>query len=357
MELLTGQPDYCPYLFHDNVPVTLLFRLATRNKVEHVLSHFVKCNRCHVRLDIKHREKVERLQKLQVVRSLFYVSESKRIQSLFLKQKIYALLFKSYKLDLRKGSDIDILVSPSNFSKLVFLYKRKGYRISIHGGLSKEAHLTNPETGFTIDLHFLVAYPHYGKLRTADLLVIKQISQEIVAPHQGNNWGVHPLSIEWYILIQAVCFWHNDLLVGLGSLYRLCMACRIYADRIDWQKILALANRFAFRNKLFFVLMLTDRLFPFGFPDHVRRLVPRRIHVFARAQTIRDLVDFPPIAKWNYQQFSAIAQRKMRRYMLLNIATDPLGLFWWLFRPRLALFTAHTLCSYLLRRERIRTFI
>lgn len=306
--------SYCPT--ESGVPIygSTIYALAVRNKAAHVLRHFITCSRCQKRINKGVRKKIKTTLQSSLFRNLYLQRELMDTQAIFKAKRLRGVLFKWHAHSPVAGSDIDLLVSPTDFATAIAAFRAKGYAIETNGRSFKEAHLIHPRRRTHIDLHFLVAYPHFWGLDEYDVSLLKRASQMCLADNRFTHFGLVHSSIEWFLVIKVIGYWYNDLLTGLGTLLSLMTTCSQYKDTIDWQKFLAVVESLSMKHEALFVLALGSRFFDIPLPSIIQRAMPLRVRMLAAIPSVESVSVFPPMQDWYLARYFRESQRRFLRF-------------------------------------------
>ena len=319
IRLLTDT-SYCPTDSGERVYGSTLYALAVRNKAVHILSHFLTCHRCKKSISKDVRMNINTTLKSSLFRNLYLQRELIDTQAIFKAKRLRGVLFKWHTHSSIAGSDIDLLVSPIDFVTATAIYRDKGYAIETNGRSFKEAHLIHPQHQTHIDLHFLIAYPHFWGLDEYDVSLLKRASLMCLTDNRSAHYGLSHTSIEWFIIIKVIGFWYNDLLTGLGTLHVLMTTCRQYKDTINWQKLLTLVESLSIKHEALFVLAIGSRFFDISLPAKVVRAMSLRVRVLAAMHTVESVAIFPPMQDWYLARYFRESQRRFLYFSLLKFA-------------------------------------
>lgn len=319
IRLLTDK-SYCPTDNGERVYGSTIYTLAVRNKASHILSHFLTCPRCQKGISKDVRTKIRTTLKSSLFRNLYLQRELMDTQAIFKAKRLRGVLFKWHVHSPIAGSDIDLLVSPGDFTTAIAAFRAKGYAIETRGRASKEAHLIHPRYQTHIDLHFLIAYPHFWGLDEYDVSLLQRASLMCLTDNRPARYGLMHTSIEWFITIKVIGFWYNDLLTGLGTLHLLMTTCRQYKDSIDWQKLLAIVELLSIKHEALFVLAIGSRFFDIPLPSIIQQTTPLRVRVLAATQTVGAVAIFPPMQDWYLARYFRESQRRFLYFSLLKFA-------------------------------------
>lgn len=200
-----------------------LIETALRNKMLHLLFHFITCHYCRKHVDPELISRVTVLELALRHRNAVRHIERKALMNIAGRFRIPILFYKESPIDSplsrRKISDdIDILIAPKYVRSLSRAYAKKKYRTS--GPSQKEIEFTSKKSQISIDIHWLIAYPPYRHLRSLPIRSIRQLSSEMIK-HTLPNKNGPTLTVPYYAVLLVVLFWYNDLGFGMYSLYAL----------------------------------------------------------------------------------------------------------------------------------------
>lgn len=336
--------QFCPSQTYKNVNIKLLIQLAGANKAEHVLLHFLTCESC---LDLFDKPIIQKLEQLRFrlhALPLVFEGERRQFEQILKKRRIKAVLFKQFGNRDRVGADMDVLVSKQDLSILTEEAIQQGY-IKTAKVRHKEIQLTNPVNRFKIDVHHMVAFPHYGGLKAQELQQIEQYSSDIFKAAGNQRSGFVRVPIEWYVVSRILHYWYNDILCSIYPLYEISSFCYVHRHTIHWNELFSIADTYSFRNEILFVLSLANKILGIGLPTDVSRRISFRIALASSAITLDDIVYFPHVSLWYHKRYSVIAQKKYRRYFFVKLLVNQGVPFTRLLRIRILMFILDTLTN------------
>ncbi len=316
---LLHDSSYCPTRAGHAVDFSSVYRLALLNKAEFPLMHFIACTRCRPQLDTNMVLVLERLRLRLRALPLAFDQEKRRVDRMVEACGISAILFKHIKGKYRVGADLDILVREKDLSALAAEAARHGYRHT-RKVRHKEMQLTNPKSGYKIDVHHLIAYPLYGGLSHEEMHTTRRLTSDVLMLFGSRSRGkLRELPIEWYVIVRVFHYWYNDLLCGLYPLYEIGSFCFEQRKRIRWQEVFRIAASYGVQHEVVYVLLLAHRLFGMELPSDVGSAVTFRIALASYVMTVRDVADFPPVALWNRARYRDVAREKYRKYFFVKL--------------------------------------
>lgn len=356
--------NYCPYGQGVHIDETYLYTIASRNKLSHLLFHCLRCSTCSRCMSVRMQKQLSRLRMNTVAKLLLYEKEREAFRSFLCRKHIHAVEFKCFRNDnltnenalfFHRSADLDVLVSKKDFRRIASEYLRMGYTKKTKGRY-KEIQLVHPVSKFEIDLHFLLAYPHYGGLNSTEYTVIKKFTNALLERGDKIHDGFISISREHYILSLCIRYWYNDMLCGLYSLYELMQFCYTQRTNIRWEQVFHLADMYSMRNEMLYILKLGNRIFGAPLPREVIDRITYRIRVFSCSITIWDIVIFPPISKWYHKRFRDISHKKYTKFFILKILINQRTPLLRCMRPRILAFVFISLCRYIYHHNNQRFF-
>lgn len=352
---LIHRDTFCFAGYLARVDMRDLLETALRNKIEYVLFHISDCRNCRAHAGSEILAELKQIRFRTRYALLHRASELRTLEKL-LASKIGALALKELdpqgvigETDFRHtGTDLDILLRPEDMEKLVSMYVRHGYRRTADT-VPKETVIVNPRTGFEIDIHSMVAYPHYGGLTPVEDARIRRISGDMVglATHSG---GLRYLDPARYFFIQIIRYWYNDMLCGLNGLYQIGSFPGRNSNRINWRIFHELTDKYALAGEVSFVLSLAGMVFGFGIPEELRRYTPLSTGIFASLYSPSEIARFPYIKKWDIPRYHGVVARRYRKFFLVKLLVNGDTPRLRLLRPRLLLLAIQALVRYILWR-------
>lgn len=356
IKMLLNGFDYCPYEQGKKIDEKYLYIIASRNKLIHVLDHCLRCITCSRHISIPMMKKLAHHRMQTVAHLLIYKMERKKFQSFLKQQHIHAVEFKRSIneraterniFSSHRSADLDVLVSSDDAINISARYSKMGYKKKTKGE-QKELQLINTASGFEIDLHFLLAYPHYGNLSSTEYAIVEQFTQTVLANSTSGRFGITYISLEYFILSSCMRYWYNDMLCGLYPLYKLMQFCYTQRTKIRWEQVFQLAEKYAMRNEMLFILELGNRIFGTPLPKEVMDNMTFRIKYTAFSITMQDIAIFPPITKWCHKRFRDISHKKYTKFFILKTVINQRTPLLRCIRPRILAFAFLSLCRHIL---------
>ncbi len=222
--LFLSDENACPFA-HLSIQedVSSLIDFAQRNKCLHVLFHFTKCTRCRQMIGNGAYQKLMKLQLVALSRASVIAEERTRLISMASNIRSRIVFYKQSPVQtphttLKVSNDIDVLTSESIQQQLCSMYADAGYVAKVHA--PKEVSLHSPSNFSSIDLHTLVAYPHYGNVRDSRHQMIARFSRELYTnARKDTRTGVYVSDACTHLIFLVLYFWYNDLGFGIQTLY------------------------------------------------------------------------------------------------------------------------------------------
>jgi len=266
---------------------------------------------------------------------LIFKMESQKINSLLRNTAIGAILFKHNAERIRVGTDIDLLVAKKDFKLLSVKAVQQGYKKTAKVR-HKEIQITNPKSGFKLDVHHIAAYPMFGGLTKQELHLIKAFTYDLLAFSFGKR-GIVSIPLEWYIISRSIHYWYNDLLCGLYPLFEICSFCSVHQREIKWKKLFSIADNYSFSNEIALIFLLANKLLNNPIPDAVKTKLTARLLIAGKCIVLEDVVYFPPISRWYHKRYKNWAQKKYKKYFFIKLLTSQKIPIARLLRPRILL--------------------
>lgn len=348
--LLTLLQDnqFCPSQAYTSVNVEFLYQLAVKNKVEHLLLHFLKCELCFGLLDKPMVQKLEQLRFRLDALPLVFERERRQLERMLERRNVRAILFKQFGRKTRVGVDMDVLVSQKDLPVLIEEGVRCGYT-KIARDRRKEVPLINPVNHFKIDVHYmLAAFPPYGEVNVQELQLIERYTSALFHVAERKRSGIVQIPIEWYVVSRMLHYWYNDMLCSLYPLYEISSFCYEHRHTIRWNTLFHIAETYSVQNEILLILSLANKILGIGLPPEVKKRVTFRIALASLAITLDDIVYFPPVGHWYQKKYREIAQKKFLKYYFLKLLVHQKVSVLRILRPRVLVFFASLFWRYLM---------
>lgn len=356
IKMLLNGFNYCPYKHFKQIDEQYFYIIASRNKLVYLLYHCLRCSTCSQYMSARMLKQLSRVRMYAIANFLMYKKERDTFTSYLYQQGIHAIEFKCFRNNTPKkrnillshrSVDLDALVSKKNVARIASEYLRIGYTKKTKGRY-KEIQLIRFVPKFEIDLHFLLAYPHYGDLNSAEYTAIEEFTKAILEKGVRTHAGFFSMSREDYVLSLCIRYWHNDMLCGLYPLYELMRFCYIQRTKIRWKQVFHFADTYSMRNEMLCILALGNRIFGTPLPKEVNGRMTFRIKFISFSVTIRDIAVFPPISKWYQKRFRDISHKKYTKFFILKTVINQRTPFLRCIRPRILAFAFLSLCRHIL---------
>lgn len=321
--LLVRGPSFCPAGVLGYPDESRLIALARRNKVEYLLTHFSDCSACRVRAGRRMKQEIRTVRRRTVAALLYRQGMLADIHRAAKRMRIRAVAFKQIPATfeapgssglMHGGNDLDILMTVSEGEMLAAEYRAAGYE-KTRFGARKEFQMKHPAHGFEIDIHHLVAHPHYDALRGGELRKIADFSSALLA---ASPVGLSVLSPRDYLVTLSVRFWYNDMLCGLRDLFLLARFME-RSSPATRRETLHRARRHNVVNELLWMLCVAERLLAIPMRHELRRLTPLRIRLSSYGVSVEDIAVFPSISDWHRTGTSPGMRRRHTRYGVLRL--------------------------------------
>lgn len=348
---------FCPIKYNLFIDERLLYEIATRNKIQHVLFHFLLCPLCRKQIHIKFKAQLEELRFTKKLRLLLWSRERMILEEVLRKYDIYGILFKQHRekgeaggFRIATGFDLDVLVRKEDVSIIVFEYTKMGY-VQQKKGIQKEIQLINKKNGFEIDLHFLLAYPHYSQLDEKEYGAVQSVTNDLFFSIHSKSTHLVDLPTEWYIVVLFIRYWYNDLMTGLRDMHDILTLSEHFQNTNVWNSVFRRVIRYSLKNEFLFVLSVASATFKAPLPGSVRRAMPWWIFFMRSWVSPEDIAVFPPITKWHKKKYSRSVRVLFSRYAALKYILKLDARFVRIFTPR----NVWNFSLFLLRK--IKTFV
>lgn len=166
------------------------------------------------------------------------------------------------------SSDIDVLVSRSVCDTLVQWYTNRGYALRRYP--PKEYTVSHPRSGIRIDIHTLVAYPHFGDMSRERIAMMERLTRDmLIYTHKKN--GILVSDPPYYVFYSAVNFWYNDLGFGMHTLYQIVHTLRLLSPA-DRRRLHAILTEYQWRTLFSFIAEAGFMFYNIPLPAFVRAL-------------------------------------------------------------------------------------
>jgi hypothetical protein len=288
--------NFCPSVNKIKIDESILEEIAKRNKITHHLFHFLNCKNCKAKISKKFCSKIKKIYKKRVLNLLLYQQELAIFNKLIKKNNKPAVIFKRNNTDPTSASDIDVLILEKDLFFFIEEYKKIGYKASKIFS-DKEVHITNPITKFSIDLHFLIAHPHYKTISKKEKRSINKISKDIIKTHFLKE-NESSISKELMLASTIIRYWHNDLLCGLKTLKDIMLLLNSFQEPKEINRLIILLKKYEILNYAFFTFQLGSKVFSTPIPDKILDKTPYLIKRLNCMISKYEISIFPDILKW-----------------------------------------------------------
>lgn len=326
---LRDQIDFCPTKYNLVIEERLLLETAIRNKLQHVLFHFLTCDNCRIRVTKSWITKINQLRITAIFRAMIWQKEKEKLNLVLKKHFICGILFKQQKRKtcqddgvIFTGSDVDVLVPYTDFIHIISEYTKMGCQKKLKG-INKEIQLVHPKYSFEIDLHFLIAYPHFSELNEKEYRMVQSFTNDLFKNTPKNTYGLVELSLEWYLLASLIRYWHNDLMTGLRDLKIIIEYMQLPETLLLWDNFMHLVEKYDMKTELFFVLSVGSNIFKEPLSKKIQSAIPRWIRLIAASISAIDIALFPPIMKWNWKKHRQHVDIVYRQYDIIKRILKP----------------------------------
>lgn len=336
---LRDQIDFCPTKHNLVIEERLLLETAIRSKLQHVLFHFLTCDNCRIRVTKSWIAKIHQLHVTSIYRAMVWQREKETLNTVLIKYCVHGILFKQHKKIHQNdkmsftGSDVDVIVSHADFHHIILEYIKMGYQKKLKG-IHKEIQLVHPKYSFEIDLHFLIAYPHFSELNEKEHRMAQSLTNDLLKNTPKNTYGLVELSLEWYLLALLIRYWHNDLMTGLRDLKTIIEYMQLPKTLLLWDNFMHLVKKYDMKNELFFVLSVGSNIFKEPLPKKIQSAIPWWIRQMAASISVKDIALFPPIMKWNWKIYRQQVDIIYRQYDIIRRILKPKAWLYRLAHPR-----------------------
>ncbi len=251
-----------------------LLWLASYNKAYGNVFHYIHCVFCRRHISDSFMKQLmgaeftamsDCRKKLKELRTLVSVIGRGRYTAVFYKTSPFHPGFLSRE---NVSSDIDVLVSGSACDGLVRRYVKRGYTLKRYP--PKECTVSNPHSGIRIDIHTLVAHPHFGDMSYERMTMIKRLTHDmLVYTHEESSKRVS--DPPYYVFYLAVSFWYNDLGFGMHTLYQIVHSL-LALSPADRRRLYALLNEYQWYTLFSFIAEAGSVFYKISLPSSVRAL-------------------------------------------------------------------------------------
>lgn len=330
---------FCPSNTYPFLNENLIIKLARRNKIDEYLSHFINCSYCQKKRSKKFISKINNQNKKRIFQILSYKKELAKFNKIKKKNNLPAIAYKKNSTNIRSSSDIDILVFKKDLPKFIKEYKKIGYKIS-KVICKKEVHLINPNNNFAIDLHFLIAYPHFFSLSKKDLDMVKKISRQMLTLQSPNK--IKPsLDKELVLTSLLIRYWHNDLSCGLKTFYEIMLMLKSFQSSKEISKLIKLLKKYEFLNLSLFTFLIGSKIFSIPIPQKIKLHIPLLIKLLVNSISKYKISIFPNINSWHHSQNISWAINYNNHLNFIKLIVDDKTNFWRKIRPKIILFITY----------------
>ncbi|MBT4646902.1 hypothetical protein HOC11_01405 [archaeon] len=263
------------------------------------------------------------------------------------KQKIFDLLHKKnikfVSLDsidnnsVINGSDIDILIDYKQLLATMNLLRKNNYSIKCRP--PQEITLVNSKNSIQIDLHFFINLPrmlYFNKIKSHKFT--KNYLQAFF-----DNKHSQEYKNEYFVLGKIVCFWTNDFLRGLNTLYDL--GNFIKNNDISWKKLEYVSKKNNFLGEMQLVLLIWKNIFKDISFDNYLNNINLKTKIVSHYYSTKKIGLFGSITKWWREDDKHTHNINLECYiasLLVNKKTPILRLI----RPRILLFFIKALINF-----------
>lgn len=332
---------FCPFETCPSVNTKLLFFLARANKTEYTLLHFDTCPVCSKKISKSFKRMLHTIKQKEIVDPLMFESERTCLELILKRRHIRGVLFKHHNSRKRFGGDMDLLVSRKDIPIIRDEYAMRKYRISAKVA-HKEIQAVNPKINYKLDIHHLIAYPHFGWLNKEEISMLAQYSSDLFLEENGKKYGIINMSPERYVVTRAIHYWYNDMLCSLYPLYEISIFCYERRHTLDWDKLFRIADAYSMRNEIIFIFFLSNKILDSEIPVEIKKKLSIRIVIAASALMPDDIIYFPSVCLWYHRRYRDIAQRKYKKYSIVKLLVSQNTPFTRLLRVRIILFVLNS---------------
>lgn len=333
--LLRNDEGACPPSAQVRHSSPRLYEKAILNKVPHALAHFVKCRSCYSLLKPTAQKKIAQLQKISLLSQFLYEREKQQLVTLMKKHKIRGIFFKDSAEKLRRKffltTDIDFLLDPKSAEMLDIVLTEQGYRKKAYP--PKE--ITYSQKGrLHIDVHTLLAYPHFESLTKSEQNMIADLSAETLSPSSQHKQNSHELKKENLLFVLCVRYLLNDLMTGLGGLEEIVRLARALTPT-QWRSFLQRAQRYHFSNEALFLMATGSQVFQIPLPSRIRSALSWKTKLMSAYVQPEWLAEFPKLKQWTWEKNRTMAHRHYKRLGIMKLILSEKTPYTRLIRPKI----------------------
>lgn len=257
------------------------------------------------------------------------------LNKLFKKNKIkYVLLDNLNKYNKINGSDIDILIDYKQLTNVVDLLVNNNFYIKNRP--PQEITLVNKNNDIQVDLHFLLNLPR-------DLYFDKKKSLKITKDYWkafANTKNNKKHQNEYFLLGKIICFWTNDFLRGLNTLFNIGEF--IKNNQISWNDFEKIAIKYNFLGEAQLVLQVFENIFDKNYAKKYSKSISLKIKILSHYYDQKKVGIFGSIISWGTEDDKNSFKIYVECYiasLLSNKKTPLLRIL----RPRIILFFVKSL--------------
>lgn len=351
--------NYCPTANGVSVHELSLYILSVRNKLVHVLFHLSHCHLCRPQISRRFRKKLAVLEREHIVNAMLIQHEELVLRDLLKIAGMKAVFFKQFsvqndrKLLIEFHSDLDILIMKQNLQTFVQLYKYRGYSV-YSTVVKKEIKLINPKSHIKIDIHFLIAFPHYGDLTPLELQTVQRFGDDLFRFSSASSDVIVRPAVEYQYISMIMRFLWNDMVLCLRTLHDITQVYNLHQKSINWRVFFAITDKYGITSEVLFVLCLSGKIFYNPLPHQVSEKLTWFVTALAENISVRDIVLFPSVNNWYSGTNAQFVHQYYQRYTLLKLCLHHNTPFIRLIRPRILLFLAMVCYRWLTRKKAVR---
>jgi len=261
--------------------------IKTSKKIDVNLLHFLSIKNKFLRFNkLNSKENIQ-----QQFFSNLLNKEKVNLNKLFQKNNInYVLLDAVDKNHRIYGSDIDILIDYEQLLKAVRLLIKNNFYIKNRP--PQEITLVNESNYIQIDLHFLVNLPrdlYFDKDRS--LKITKDYWKAFTSTQTSRKY-----QNEYFLLGKIICFWTNDFLRGLNTLFNIGEF--IKNNQISWKDFEKIAIKHNFLGESQLVLLIFRNIFQKKYLDNYLNKVSLKIKILSHYYDQKKIGIFGSITSW-----------------------------------------------------------
>lgn len=246
--------------------------MSYRNRLVTILYHFVICKDCSRDTPEEVKNLIQRHYLDTIIRYKNYQKIKNKIKQFIKNTGIQLILIK----DLEKKYmryyppfyvplkfDIDILGEYKHFLTFQEFIKKYEFTAIKHPQTEQFKFSTNKKNSYFPQIEF--RYQAINNTAQKKLILIESLSQKLSIGIWNNlqiqNRGFTKLLEEYLIIQLCLIYYFEDNCIGLNNLFRIWSLAKQTENKLNWQKVDEIAERYSVTNIVSFVLSLAEREF------------------------------------------------------------------------------------------------